>query len=161
VVDKFIGDGILAYWGEFERPGPDGNKPNHALMGAKASLEMFDRLRELNQRFQQNGWPEIDIGVGLNTGVVILGELGTAKKTELTVIGDPVNLAARLESENKPQGTHIIISEFTLSRIADVAEVRALGGVKVKGKTIETAIYELTGLRDAADASQAKAAAKG
>lgn len=140
VVDKFIGDGILAYWGAFT-PG------NHALQGAQASLEMFERLKEMNARWAGKGWPEIDIGVGLNTGEVIFGNVGAGKKIEFTIIGDPVNLASRLESENKPQKTHIIISEFTLARLGDAAEVRSLGGVKVKGKTVETQIFELTGLR--------------
>ena len=152
VVDKFIGDGILAYWGAFA-PG------NHALQGAQASLEMFERLRAMNGRWKEKGWPEIDIGVGLNTGDVIFGNVGAGKKIEFTVIGDPVNLAARLESENKPQGTHIIISEFTLARLGDAVVVRPLGGVKVKGKTIETQIYELIGLKKegAESGSQARA----
>ena len=140
IVDKFIGDGILAYWGAFT-PG------NHARQAAEASLEMFGRLRELNAIWKEKGWPEIDIGVGLNTGEVILGNVGAGKKIEFTVIGDPVNLASRLESLNKEYKCHIIISEFTLARLGDAATVRSLGGVKVKGKTIETAIYELQGLR--------------
>jgi adenylate cyclase len=148
IVDKFIGDGILAYWGAFT-PG------NHAYQAAEASLEMFGRLKELNTMWKEKGWPEIDIGVGLNTGEVILGNVGAGKKIEFTVIGDPVNLASRLESLNKEYKCHIIISEFTLARLGDAATVRSLGGVKVKGKTIETAIYELQGLR-AASAAAAK-----
>jgi len=140
IVDKFIGDGILAYWGAFT-PG------NHAMLAAKASLEMFERLSELNVRWAEMGRPEIDIGVGLNTGEVILGNVGAGQKIEFTVIGDPVNLAARLESLNKEYKCHIIISEFTLAKLGDAAVVRSLGGVKVKGKTIETTIYELQGLR--------------
>jgi adenylate cyclase len=141
IVDKFIGDGILAYWGAFT-PG------NHARQAAEASLEMFGRLKELNARWAEMGRPEIDIGVGLNTGEVILGNVGAGKKIEFTVIGDPVNLASRLESLNKEYKCHIIISEFTLARLGDAATVRSLGGVKVKGKTIETSIYELQGLRE-------------
>lgn len=141
IVDKFIGDGILAYWGAFT-PG------NHARQAAEASLEMFGRLKELNARWAEMGRPQIDIGVGLNSGEVILGNVGAGKKIEFTVIGDPVNLASRLESLNKEYKCHIIISEFTLARLGDAAMVRSLGGVKVKGKTIETAIYELQGLRE-------------
>jgi len=140
IVDKFIGDGILAYWGAFT-PG------NHAMLAAQASLEMFERLKELNARWKEMDRPEIDIGVGLNSGEVILGNVGAGKKIEFTVIGDPVNLASRLESLNKEYKCHIIISEFTLAKLGDAAVVRSLGGVKVKGKTIETAIYELQGLR--------------
>ena len=140
IVDKFIGDGILAYWGAFT-PG------NHAMQAAQASLEMFERLNDLNARWAEMGRPQIDIGVGLNTGEVILGNVGAGKKIEFTVIGDPVNLASRLESLNKEYKCHIIISEFTLAKLGEAAVVRSLGGVKVKGKSIETAIYELQGLR--------------
>jgi adenylate cyclase len=137
IVDKFIGDGILAYWGAFT-PGK-----NHALLAAKASLEMIRRLEELNKQWLAAGRKPIAIGIGLNTGDVIFGNVGSGKKIEFTVIGDPVNLASRLEGLNKEFGTSIIISEQTRARLGDAAIVRALGGVKVKGKTIETAIYEL------------------
>ena len=81
MTDKFIGDGILAYWGAFT-PG------NHALLAAQASIEMFDRLKELNQRWAAQGRPNLDIGVGINTGDVIFGNVGAGKKIEFTVIGD-------------------------------------------------------------------------
>src|SRR5262249_54535637 len=81
----------------------------------------------------------------VNTGTVIFGQLGKGKKAEITVIGDPVNLAARLESLNKEMHTSIIISEETRNRLGNGAMVRALGGGKVKGKTIETTVYELQG----------------
>jgi adenylate cyclase len=137
VVDKFIGDGILAYWGAFT---PD---KNHALLAAKASLEMLNRLEELNQKWAAEGRQKISIGIGLNTGDVIFGNVGSGKKVEFTVIGDPVNLASRLEGLNKEFGTSILISEHTRARLGDAAIVRSLGGVRVKGKTVETAVYEL------------------
>jgi adenylate cyclase len=137
IVDKFIGDGILAYWGAFT-PGK-----NHALLAAKASLEMIRRLEELNKQWQAAGRKPIAVGIGLNTGDVIFGNVGSGKKIEFTVIGDAVNLASRLEGLNKEFGTSIIISEQTRARLGDAAVVRALGGVKVKGKTVETAVYEL------------------
>ncbi len=140
VVDKFIGDGILAYWGAFT-PGR-----NHAELAARAALEMIERVRELNAKWKAAGRNEIAIGIGLNTGEVISGEVGSGKKVEFTVIGDPVNLASRLEGLNKDFKTSIIISEFTLAKLGDRARVRALGGVKVKGKTIETTVYELQGI---------------
>lgn len=144
VVDKFIGDGILAYWGAFT-PGK-----NHALLAAKASLEMLQRLEELNHKWQAAGRQPIAIGIGLNTGDVIFGNVGSGKKIEFTVIGDPVNLASRLEGLNKEFGTNIIVSEQTRARLGDAAIVRSLGGVKVKGKTVETAVYELRWLDSAA-----------
>lgn len=147
VVDKFIGDGIMAYWGAFT-PGK-----NHALLASRASLEMLERLEELNRNWAAQGRNSIAIGIGLNTGEVVFGNVGSGRKVEFTVIGDPVNLAARLEGQNKDFGTSIIISEFTRERLGDLARVRPLGGVKVKGKTVETQIYELQGLAPEAAAA--------
>lgn len=140
IVDKFIGDGILAYWGAFT-PGK-----NHALLAAQASLEMLERLAALNRRWEGEGRKTIAIGIGLNTGEVIFGNVGSGKKIEFTVIGDPVNLASRLEGLNKEFKTSIIISDFTREQLGDLARVRPLGGVKVKGKTVETQVFELQGL---------------
>jgi adenylate cyclase len=137
IVDKFIGDGILAYWGAFT-PGK-----NHALLAARAALEMTRRLEELNRGWQAAGRQPIAIGIGLNTGEVIFGNVGSGKKIEFTVIGDAVNLASRLEGLNKQFGTSIIISDATRIRLGDAAVVRPLGGVQVKGKTVETKVYEL------------------
>lgn len=146
IVDKFIGDGILAYWGAFT---PD---KNHALLAAQASLEMLDKLEELNRKWASEGRKTLRIGIGINTGNVVFGNVGRGRKMEFTVIGDPVNLAARLEGLNKEFGTSIIVSEFTLDRLGNSAVARSLGNVKVKGKTIETSIFELQALRDQAGA---------
>ena len=139
IVDKFIGDGILAYWGAFSP------QVNHAAEGAKAACEMIDRVKELNHGWAAQGRKTIAIGVGVNTGTVIFGNIGKGKKIEFTVIGDAVNLAARLEGLNKEFGTSIIVSEFTQKRIAGMAHTRSLGGYRVKGKTVETAVYALEG----------------
>jgi adenylate cyclase len=140
IVDKFIGDGILAHWGAFT-PGK-----NHALLAAQASLEMLERLKDLNKKWESEGRKQLAIGIGLNTGDVIFGNVGAGKKIEFTVIGDAVNLAARLESLNKEYKTTIIISEFTLAKLGTAAVVEPLGGVKVKGKTVETQIFDLQAL---------------
>lgn len=139
IVDKFIGDGILAYWGAFT-PGS-----NHAQEAAQAALEMLERVKQLNEHWAQQGKGPIAIGVGINTGSVIFGNIGRGKKIEFTVIGDAVNLAARLEGLNKDFHTSIVIGESTRTRLGDMAQVRSLGGVKVKGKTIETSVFELVG----------------
>ncbi len=106
---------------------------------------MIEKVKELNAHWATQGKGPIAIGIGVNTGCVIFGNIGRGKKIEFTVIGDPVNLAARLESLNKEFHTSIIVSEATRSRLGDEAQVRALGGVKVKGKTVETTVYELQG----------------
>lgn len=143
IVDKFIGDGIMAHWGAFT---PD--RPN-AMLAARASLEMMEKLAELNEHWKVNGFPPLDIGIGLNTAEVIFGNVGTGKKLDFTAIGDGVNLAARLESSNKEYKTHIIISESTREELGEAAEVAPLGTVVVKGKTVGVAIFELKALAPA------------
>ena len=142
IVDKFIGDGIMAHWGAFT---PD--RPNAAL-AARAALDMMIKLGELNRHWEATGFPTLDIGIGLNTAEVIFGNVGAAKKQDFTAIGDGVNLAARLESENKVFKTHIIISESTLHELGDAAQVNPLGSVVVKGKTVGVQIFELKALAD-------------
>ncbi len=144
IADKFIGDGIMAHWGAFT---PD--RPNAAL-AARAALDMMDKLAELNRHWEATGFPALDIGIGLNTAEVIFGNVGTGKKLDFTAIGDGVNLAARLESENKVYKTHIIISEATLEELGGAAQVNPLGSVVVKGKTVGVQIFELKGLADSA-----------
>ncbi|MGH9662223.1 MAG: adenylate/guanylate cyclase domain-containing protein, partial [Bryobacteraceae bacterium] len=140
IVDKFIGDGIMAHWGAFT---PD--RPN-ARLAAQASLEMMTRLGELNAGWTAAGRPAFNIGIGLNTAEVIFGNVGTGKKVDFTAIGDGVNLAARLEGANKEYGTNIIISEATRSELGEAARVRPLGTIVVKGKTQGVEIHELAGL---------------
>jgi len=146
IVDKFIGDGILAYWGAFT-PGE-----NHAEEAAQAALEMIERVKQLNEQWAKQGKGPIAIGIGVNTGSVIFGNIGRGKKIEFTVIGDAVNLAARLEGLNKEFHTSIVISETTRRMLGDAGAVRSLGGVKVKGKTVETLVYELVGFKGLAQA---------
>ncbi len=137
IVDKFIGDGIMAHWGAFT---PD--RPNAAL-AARAALDMIDQLAKLNRSWETRGFPPLDIGVGLNTAEVIFGNVGAGKKLDFTAIGDGVNLASRLEGANKEYHTHIIISEATREELGEAAEVAPLGTIVVKGKTVGVAIFEL------------------
>jgi adenylate cyclase len=145
IVDKFIGDGIMAHWGAFtpERP--------NALLAARAALDMLESLVVLNERWTRSGRPPLDIGIGINTGEVIFGNVGTGKKQDFTAIGDGVNLAARLESANKEYHTHIIVSAATLDELGGDARSRALGSIVVKGKTVEVQIHELLAIEHTAD----------
>jgi adenylate cyclase len=147
VCDKFIGDGILAYWGGLT-PGD-----NHAEQASRAALEMLERLKVLNDGFKAEGRQELAIGIGINTGQVIYGEVGAGRRKEFTVIGDPVNLAARLESQTKEFGVCLIVSEYTAAKLNGDFQLRPLGGVKVKGKTVETKIFELQSVAEKAAAS--------
>jgi adenylate cyclase len=141
IVDKFIGDGIMAHWGAFT---PD--HPN-AQLAARAALEMIEKLAELNRAWEAEGSPQLDIGIGLNTAVVIFGNVGAGKKLDFTAIGDGVNLAARLEGANKEYGTHIIISDATRAELGSGADVVPLGPIVVKGKTVGVEIFELRDLK--------------
>jgi adenylate cyclase len=136
-LDKFVGDMIMAF---FNAPLDD---PNHADQAVKVGLAMLEELDKLNQAWRAQGKPELDIGVGINTGEMIVGNVGSEKTLSYTVIGDNVNLGARLESLNKEYNSHIIISEFTLARLKDQYHTRSLGKVKVKGKARTIDVYEV------------------
>ncbi len=141
-LDKFIGDAVMAFWGE------PVHHPDHAERAADCALEMQATTRTLAARWVAEGKPDIHIGVGINTAEVVVGNIGSVEhKLDYTVIGDGVNLASRLESANKEFKTGIIISEFTLAKLGERFDVRALGDVKVKGKERPVAIYELLGRR--------------
>lgn len=139
-IDKFIGDAIMAFWGA---PAHD---PQHALNACKAAIAMQERLVSLNAELRETGLPELEIRIGINSGTVIAGNMGSNDLFDYTVIGDAVNLASRLEGANKEFGTHTMISEFVYEHVSDRVAVRALGSIRVKGKCQETGIYELTGV---------------
>src|SRR5688500_4153631 len=141
-LDKFIGDAVMAFWGEPIR------RDDHADRACNCALAMRDATLRIADRFEREGKPRIAIGIGVNTADVVVGNIGSLKhKRDYTVIGDGVNLASRLEGLNKDFGTTIIISEFTLARIGDRFETRPLGGVNVKGKAENVQIFELLGRR--------------
>ncbi len=153
-LDKFIGDAVMAFWGE------PVHHPDHADRAADCALAMQATTRALAERWVAEGKPDIHIGVGINTAEVVVGNIGSVEhKLDYTVIGDGVNLASRLESANKEFHTGIIISEFTLAKLGDRFEVRALGDVKVKGKEKPVAIFELLGRRAPAAPAQGTVAA--
>jgi adenylate cyclase len=122
--------------------------PAHADHAAEAALEMLDALHELNAHWYAGGRSELDIGIGINTGPMIAGNIGSEAIMSYTVIGDAVNLGARLESLNKEYGTRIIISQMTRERLSGRFRFRPLGDVVVKGKTQPVEIFELTGRAD-------------
>lgn len=139
VVDKFIGDAIMAFWGAPEEV------ENHAEMACRAALEMKIRIGEFKKELAGRDI-NFNIGVGINTGEMVVGNLGSEQRFDYTVIGDSVNLASRIESLNKEYKTNIIISEFTKLKIGDSAEfnIKFLGEVTVRGKTKPVKIYELS-----------------
>jgi adenylate cyclase len=139
-LDKFIGDAVMAFWGEPVR------HLDHAERAADCALAMRDATAALAERWVKEGKPDIRIGIGINTAEVVVGNIGSLEhKLDYTVIGDGVNLASRLESQNKEFGTTIIVSEFTLAKLGGKYDVRPLAAVKVKGKETPVQIYELLG----------------
>jgi len=139
VVDKFIGDAVMALFGA---PLPTSD---HALKGCLAALAMQEALRPLREQWLKEGKPRIEMGVGVNTGTMTLGNMGSDQRFDYTVIGDSVNLASRLEGLNKQYGTGIIISEATLQAAGDGLVARELDRVRVKGKKDPVRIFELLG----------------
>ena len=137
MLDKFIGDAVMAIFGT---PFPHDNDPDRAV---KASIRMMQELAEFNrQRANFNRQP-IDIGIGLNTGHVVSGNIGSPRRMDYTVIGDGVNLAARLESATKQYGADILVSEFTMSELKSSYRHRLVDNVVVKGKTEPVGVYEV------------------
>lgn len=138
-IDKFIGDAIMAYW---NAPNDVKNHPDKAL---SAAIRQIDGLIPLNKKLIAEKKPLIDIGIGLNTGPVVVGEMGSQGRSDYTIIGDAVNLGARLESLCKSYGARIIISEYMKELLTKEYIIRDLDLVKVKGKSEPVEIFEVYG----------------
>lgn len=142
-IDKFIGDAIMAYW----------NAPidikNHCDLALKASLEQLEVLAKLNVELQKENLPKIDIGIGLNTGTVIVGEMGSSLRSDYTVIGDTINLGSRVESLCKYYDSKLNISNFTKDKLQEKYIFRFLDLVKVKGKNEPVEIWQVLGKGEA------------
>ena len=136
-LDKFVGDMVMALFGA---PLDDEDHAEHAVLTA---LSMVRALDVLNAEWESFGLPRLDIGIGINTGEMVAGNIGSETIMSYTVIGDAVNLGARLESLNKEYGTRIIISESTRVLLKGQYDIRPLGSVTVKGKTRPVAIFEV------------------
>jgi len=137
MLDKFIGDAIMAAFGI---PVGHEDDPDRAL---RAAIAMVNELRLWNQARAGEGKPPVEIGIGLNTDLVVSGNIGSRKRMDYTIIGDGVNLAARLESACKQYGARILISEFTYRALRGTYRTREVDIVVVKGKTKPVSIYEV------------------
>ena len=138
-LDKYMGDAIMAIYGA------PVEQPDHARRACASALEMMSRLRELQATWRAQGKPVINIGIGINSGLMTVGNMGSEKRFDYTVMGDNVNLGSRLEGTNKEYGTNIIISEFTQAQTQGEFVTRELDFVRVKGKREPVRIYELIG----------------
>jgi adenylate cyclase len=136
-LDKYIGDAIVAAFGA---PLP---QPDHAVRACLATIDNQKRLTELNEKFKAEGGLHIKARIGLNSGTVLVGNVGSAHRLSYTVIGDEVNLGARLEAANKYYGTYTMISERTYELAKDHIEVRELDLLRVVGKQKPVKVFEL------------------
>jgi adenylate cyclase len=139
-LDKYVGDEIMSFWGA---PLP---QPDHALMACKCAVKQIEVLHKMNA-----GWPvekRLSIGIGLNTGIMTVGNMGSIGRMNYTLMGDSVNLGARLEGTNKQYFTTIIISEFTYAQVKDKVVARELDNIRVKGKNKPVLIYELLDVKE-------------
>ena len=137
-LDKFIGDAVMAFW----------NAPvevdAHAVKSCEGALQMMSRVREIQTKWEAQGRPHLDIGIGINTGNASVGQMGSISRNAYTALGDTVNLSSRLEGLNKDYGTHIIVNETTYAAVAHAGFIfRELDLIRVKGKTEPVTIYEL------------------
>lgn len=150
-LDKLIGDAIMGFFGIPVR------NERHAHQAALTAFQMQRRLVELNRDWQARGLPELGMRIGLNTGEVLAGNMGTRTLFNYTVLGDTVNLASRLEGANKEYGTRILVAESTWERVADEFEGRQVDLLRVKGKKKPVAVFELIGPRGTLDERGARA----
>ena len=143
-LDKFVGDEIMAFWGA------PLHQPNHAELAVKCALNMSDRLEQLQEKWRAEGKEPLDNGIGLNTGDVLVGNIGSAdKKMDYTLIGDHVNLGARVESLTRKYDSRVLITEFTYAKIEHLVQegklyrvdMKEMDTVKVKGKEIPVKIF--------------------
>jgi len=137
ILDKFIGDAIMAVFGA-----PFAG-PRDADNAVRSAVQMMQALHPFNEARVLAGKDPVHIGIGVNTGEVVSGNIGSSKRMDYTVIGDGVNLAARLEGATKPYGTAILVSEFTTAAIQDEFRIREVDRIRVKGKTKPVAVFEI------------------
>jgi len=141
-LDKFVGDAIMVLWGA-----PIG-QPDHAERACRCALAMIEKLQNLQAKWTAEGKYVIDIGIGINTGDMVVGNMGAlGKKMDYTVIGDNVNLGARLEGLTRKYNNHIIISEYTYERVKELVVANELDSVTVKGKDFPVVVYDLVSMK--------------
>lgn len=148
IVDKFIGDAVMAHWGAFKSEGNNTENAINAALMMRASITEFNvRLKERAER-SGHKFVRAKMGCGINTGPVVVGQIGSETRLECTVIGDAVNLASRIETLNKPFRTDVLISQDSYDLVRDTFAVEAMPSIKVKGKTEPQAIYAVLGRKD-------------
>jgi adenylate cyclase len=133
-LDKYIGDSVMAFWGA-----PVAS-PAHARQAVTAAQEMLERLPALNARFAQQGWPAVSLGIGINSGIMVVGDLGSRHRRAYTVLGDAVNVASRLQELTQTFGTDILLGEATQARLAPHS-CRLVGTASLRGRLAPVTVY--------------------
>jgi len=135
-IDKYIGDAIMAFWGAPVRTA------DHAEQAVLAAQEMLEGLKTVNKTLKERGFEhEVNIGIGINTGVATIGNIGSEQKKNYTIVGDVVNLSSRLEGITKEYKTPLLFSEYTYEKIKNTIDCKLIGNVKVKGREQPVVIY--------------------
>lgn len=141
VVDKYIGDAIMAFWGA------PIEQEDHALRAAKATIAMNEKLKIMQKKWEKEGYPNVEIGAGINTGPAVIGNMGSQNRFNYTAMGDTINLGSRLEGITKEYGVKTIIAETTKNKLDGTFAIRELDLVRVKGKKEPIRIFELIGMK--------------
>jgi adenylate cyclase len=136
-LDKYIGDAQMAFW---NAPLDD---PQHAKNAVRTAIQMMESLDEFNRQIEPEGIPAFGMGLGINTGTVVVGNMGSVQRFDYTCLGDSVNLASRLEGQSKPYGVRIILGPITAEQVKDEFKVVELDCIAVKGKKLGVKIYTL------------------
>jgi adenylate cyclase len=138
LLDKYIGDAIMAIYGA------PVYRDDHALLACRTALDMVEELRALQAQWHEQGLPQLEIGIGINTGPMVVGNMGSKDRFDYTVIGDAVNLGSRIEGLNKTYGTHILLSEFTYEQVRNAfPHIREIDLAQVRGRQQPVKIFEL------------------
>jgi adenylate cyclase len=138
-LNKYMGDGIMAFWNAPVK------QADHAYRACQCALKSMRRLKEFNAELKTQGITPLGARIGINSGTMVVGNMGSQQKSDYTVMGDNVNTGSRLEGANKAFGTSIMISEFTYELVQDKFEVRFLDRIRVPGKAKPVKVYELLG----------------
>jgi len=142
-LDKYIGDAQMAFW---NAPLDD---PDHAKNAVRTALQMMGSLNAFNEEIAQEGVPAFGMGLGINTGVVVVGNMGSDQRFDYTCLGDSVNLASRLEGQSKPYGVKIVLGSQTAEQIKDEYFVLELDCIAVKGKKLGVNVFTVLPTTDA------------
>ncbi|MDD3150940.1 MAG: adenylate/guanylate cyclase domain-containing protein [Candidatus Gastranaerophilales bacterium] len=140
VVNKFIGDALMAIFGDVS---DNENHPQNAVLCAN---EMLKTIKNLQKKWHEEGKPKIEIGIGINTGLAFVGNIGTESRMEYTAIGDTINLASRIEAHNRIYHTKLLISDFTHNRVKNIVDTIKISSVEIKGRNETVDIYEVINL---------------